>query len=49
MFYLRYLSFVLASLALKCVVSQISNCYQTAEVTNMDPKNNISLQIETLN
>jgi len=35
--HLRYLSFVLASLAFKCVVPQISDCNQSTEVTHMDP------------
>ena len=38
--YLRNLSFILASLALECVVPQVGNGDQTTEVTNMDPKDN---------
>ena len=34
--YLRYLSFVFASLALECVVTQIGNGYQATEIAYVD-------------
>jgi hypothetical protein len=34
--HLRYLSLVLAALALECVVSQVSDCNDAAQVTDVD-------------
>ena len=44
--YLGHLSFVLAALTFKCVVSQVGDGNQTAKVAHMNSKNGLKVSFE---
>ena len=44
--YLGHLSFVLAALTFKCVVSQVGDGNQTAKIAHMNSKNGLKVNFE---